>query len=59
MNVLNERRETRKRRKEIGSKNKHQATLKLMLMDLLTDGCNEEYKETNLILTITLIRSPR
>lgn len=56
MNVLNERRETRKRRKEIGSKNKHQATL--MLMDLLTDGCNEEYKETNLILTITLIRSP-
>ena len=56
MNVLNERSETRKRRKEIGSKNKHQATL--MLMDLLTDGCNEEYKETNLILTITLIRSP-
>ena len=56
MNVLNERRETRKRRKEIGSKNKHQATL--MLIDLLTDGYNEEYKETNLILTITLIRSP-
>jgi len=35
-----ERRETRNRKREIGSKNKQQATL--MLMDLLTDGCHED-----------------
>lgn len=40
-----ERRETRNRGKEIGSKNKQQATL--MLMDFLTDGCHEDHKETN------------
>ena len=57
MNVLNERRETRKRRKEIGSKNKHQATL--MLMDLLTDGCNEEYNYLDSFTSLKVIAKPQ